>query len=138
MRLVLFLEYEGDYECAGASYVWPIEHPDKDVALLELQEAIAVTRKAWNEFREASREWWKSQPKLPKPYGGKNQRVVEKHKKDDEKYEQAVREWHSSRPLPPNDQESVVFCGHRICLNDLCDQDIRILTLDEWYAEPVS
>ena len=133
MRLVLFLEYPGSYDCGSWTEVLPIEHEDKDVALLELWALIADKKKEIESNREAWQTWYSEQPERPKLYSGSNPRVLEKHAKQHNGYDEEYRQWQNKRPTTTAPDGNITFCGHKFSAQELDEEDVVILTIDEWF-----
>lgn len=137
-RLVLRLPFAyGDFECSY-SYVTtiPITHTDKDIALLELHEALEQHDRAWSDWRKRSQEINKLRPEFVKPYNGNNPQAKAKWRKRIEEFEKQAEIWREEqiRHTAAVPKHYIEFCGMQISpTDDLDRQDITIHTLDEWF-----
>lgn len=139
MKLVLFVTYEGDYECGDNTDVLPIEYADKESALNDLNTMLNEHRQLQQVYNQKHAEWHDKRPRLPntRPYNGSNPRTLAKRTKQEaqgnkvsEKLKADFAAWMALQPsMPP---PKFTFAGYEFWVHGL--QDAYVLTLDEWYA----
>jgi len=110
MRLVLFIDYEGDgYTYSGPTIVLPITHESKDSAEFEFHNLIETNQKEY-EYKCIQEEIWL-----------KKWRNNEVDSDDPNK--------------PVFGSDYIVFSGHEIQVARLILSQTKVLTLDEWFGE---
>lgn len=138
MRLVLFIEHSGDYECNCFTEVLPLEHLDANTASVELLDAIKQRAGLRKDYDDAMKAWYESGPSQPKYYNGKNKKACEKSERAASEFRLELAAHVARQPkVPPSVCDDIVYRGHSIS-TDVTEDGIRIITVDEWYSDAMA